>query len=250
MKLAELTSFLDEYLSIGDCPDSALNGLQVEGDPEVRTVALAVDACSETFCKAAALKADILMTHHGIFWGRQFPLTGIHADRVRTLLSNGISLYAAHLPLDIHPVIGNNVSLIEALGFSIDEPFGEYKGLKIGYTGVAGRAVAYSSFLRRIRKKLGVKPVAYKFGRDHIRTIAVVSGGGAAQLEETAGTDIDIFVTGELSHPSYHLAKELLINTVFCGHYATETLGIQRLGDTVKAKFNLETVFIDVPTGM
>ncbi|MFC1557682.1 Nif3-like dinuclear metal center hexameric protein, partial [candidate division KSB1 bacterium] len=111
MRLTTLTKFLNGYLAVENCPDIALNGLQVEGHADVSKVALAVDACSETFRKAASLKSDLLFTHHGIFWNRQYALTGIHADRIKTLIKNGISLYSAHLPLDIHPESGNNAGM-------------------------------------------------------------------------------------------------------------------------------------------
>jgi dinuclear metal center YbgI/SA1388 family protein len=250
MKLSELTRFIDDYLSISECPDISLNGLQVEGKPEVQKIALAVDACSETFIKAASLKADILITHHGIFWGKQFPITGMNADRIKTLIKNGISLYAAHLPLDIHPESGNNAGLIDELGLEKGEPFGEYKGILVGMTGICPEQIEYNAFLSKLSGWLKNKPVAYKFGKDIIKKICVISGGGASCIDQTSGTDIDLFLTGELSHSSYHLAKELNLNLVFCGHYATETLGVKRLGGVIENKFGLETVFIDVPTGM
>jgi len=250
MHLRELTKFLDEYFAISDCPDISLNGLQVEGKPHVKKIALAVDACSETFHKSAALKADILLTHHGIFWNRQFPVTGIHADRLKTLFKNNISLYAVHHPLDIHPEIGNSAGLIALLGFEKDKPFGESQGIYFGFTGSSKKPVAYSTLIKRIHRNLGVKPIGYKFGKDRIKTIAVISGSGASSVEEASEAQVDLFLTGELRHSSYHLAKELAINLVFCGHYATETIGIQLLGEVITKNFGLDTIFIDVPTGM
>jgi len=250
MKLDELTSFLDEYLAIYEYADDSLNGLQVEGEKEVSKIALAVDACSETFLKAASLKADMLIVHHGIFWGKQFPLTGIHAQRIKSLIGNGISLYAAHLPLDIHREIGNNAGIIQLLGLEMHEPFGTYKGSKAGYIALCRKPVPYDTMIRRLRKKIGVKPVDYHFGSDLISKIAVVSGGGASTIWETPGTGIDLLLTGELSHVSYHLAKEMQVNIAFCGHYATETIGVRKLGEILEQRFSLDTIFIDVPTGM
>jgi len=250
MKLTELTDFLDEYLSIADIEDKSLNGLQVECRSEVHKVALATDACLETFLKAASLRADFLLTHHGIFWGKQFAIRGIHAERIKTLISNGISLYAVHLPLDLQPEIGNNVELIKLLGFEVAKPFGMYQGVAIGYTGRRKKPVSYRTILNKLQKELGVKPNGYQFGTDRIKTIAVISGGGASMIEQVTGKEIDLFLTGESDHVSYHLAKELQVNLVFSGHYATETLGIRSLGRVIEEKFGLETVFIDVPTGM
>jgi dinuclear metal center YbgI/SA1388 family protein len=250
MQLKKLVQFLDEYLKIKDIEDSSLNGMQIEGKPEVQTVTLATDACAETFHKAAALRADILIVHHGLFWGNQYRITGIHAERFQTLLTNGITLYAVHLPLDLHPDIGNNVELVKLVGFTPTEPFGKYHGVVIGYKGKSEKPVRFDTILNTLRRQLNSEPIGFKFGSDRIKTIATISGDGASMLEQVADTDIDMFLTGECDHISYHLAKELKVNIVFAGHYATETLGVKRLGTIVSNKFSLKTVFIDIPTGL
>jgi dinuclear metal center YbgI/SA1388 family protein len=250
MKLKELVRFLDEYLKIKEIEDNSLNGMQIEGKSDVQTVALATDACSETFIKAASLRADMLIVHHGIFWGKQYPITGIHAERFRTLLTNGITLYAAHLPLDLHPEVGNNVELVRLTGFTPTEPFGKYHGVVIGYKGISKKAVRYETIINTIRRKLNTETIGYTFGKDRITSLAVVSGDGASMLEQVTDTDIDLFITGENDHISYHIARELKVNIIYAGHYATETLGVKSLSRVLKKEHSLNTLFIDVPTGM
>ncbi|MCP4724485.1 MAG: Nif3-like dinuclear metal center hexameric protein [bacterium] len=250
MDIKELTAFLNEYFAISDYQDSSLNGLQVEGNSEINKVALAVDACSETFSKASALRADLLFVHHGLYWGKPFALTGFHADRIKLLFNNELSLYAVHLPLDLHPETGNNAGILKMLDVEIGEPFGEYHGIKIGYRGTLKDGLKYDDLLTKLEKTLNTNPSGYKFGSDRISNIAVISGGGASMLEQTIGSNIDTFITGESDHVSYHTAKELGINLIFCGHYATETVGVKNVGGLLEEKFGLETVFLDVPTGM
>ncbi len=250
MKLNELTHFLDDYLSVNEIDDIALNGLQVEGNEEVNTIALATDACAETFMKAASLRADLLLAHHGIYWGKVYPLRGIHAERIKLLFDNRISLYAVHLPLDLHPEVGNNVELIRLLGYDVSEPFGIYHGVAIGYVGRRKDPVGLQSIIDKLNSELFIDPLVYRFGSDQIRNIGVITGRGTSVLEQVTGTDIDLFITGEADHTSYHLAKELQVNLIFSGHYATETLGVRCLGSLLEKRFGLKTVFIDVPTGM
>jgi len=256
MKLTELTDFLDNYLSVENIDDLALNGLQVEGNADVNTIALATDICTETINKAATLKADMLLTHHGLFWGKPLAIRGTHGIRIKSLLSNNISLYSAHLPLDLHPEVGNNGELVRILDFTIVEPFGIYHGVSIGYKAVREKPYTYQQFIEKLSNTLGAKPAGYQFGTDEIKTIAVISGDGASMIEQLAnnkdktGSDIDLFLTGEQNHISYHIAKELQVNLVFSGHYATETLGVKCLGALLSKKFGIKTVFIDVPTGL
>lgn len=250
MRLTELTDFLDKYLKVDEIEDIALNGLQVEGGGEVNKIATATDACSETIHKAASLKSDLLLTHHGIFWGTVFAIKGMHAERIKTLLTNGISLYSAHLPLDAHPEVGNNVELVKLLDFELAEPFGVYHGVSIGYIGRRKTPLDFDTLIKKLEDGLNARPAGYNFGPGQITTIGVISGNGTSMLEQVRGTDIDLFLTGEQDHTGYHLAKELNINLVFAGHYATETLGVRSLGNLIQEKFGIESVFIDVPTGL
>jgi len=249
MKLKEFVSFLDDYLSVDEWSDASRNGLQVEGKKEIEKVAFAVDACMESFRKSKDVGADALVVHHGLVWGGIEHVTGIIANRLRFLLENEISLYAAHLPLDAHPEIGNNARLLELVGVRAEEPFGFYHGKAIGYAGRLSSEVGLEELAKDLEKKLQTEVRVLDFGRARVKRVGAVSGKGGFAIGEAAEKGIDTVITGEAEHSAYHMAKELGINVVFAGHYATETLGVKDLMSVVE-KLEIETVFIDVPTGL
>jgi dinuclear metal center YbgI/SA1388 family protein len=251
MRRDRLTEYLDGILDLETYSgDRSLNGLQVEGKKEVHRAALAVDACGESISKAARRGADMLIVHHGLLWGEQAPITGIMAGRVGTLLEKGVSLYAAHLPLDCHPEIGNNAQLAGMLGIPETEKFGRYAGVEIGLCGKMPRPVKIEGLRRKLSSLLGAPVQAFAFGPKTVRKIGIVSGGGAALTQAAADAGCDALLTGETSHSSYHVARENGISLIFAGHYATETFGVKALGDLLKQEFGLKTFFIDLPTGM
>jgi dinuclear metal center YbgI/SA1388 family protein len=192
----------------------------------------------------------MLIVHHGLFWGDQAPITGIMAGRVRTLLSKGVSLYAAHLPLDCHPELGNNAMIAGFLGIPETEKFGSYAGVAIGLCGKLPRPVKIVGLKRKLSARLGAPVQAYAFGPKTIRKIGIVSGGGAALTQAAADAGCDAILTGETSHSSYHVARENGISLIFAGHYATETFGVKALGEHLGNEFGLKTFFIDLPTGL
>ena len=250
MKRDALLRHLDDFLVVKGYKDKSLNGLQVEGAAEVRSVALAVDACMASITRAAEAGAELLIVHHGLFWGTQLPVIGMHKERLKALLDNDLNLYAAHLPLDAHPEIGNNRVMAELLDLADIEPFGEYAGQTIGWAGNLSSEVARDELSKRIETALGVPTTLHAFGHERIRRVAVVSGGAADLAEEAAGAQIDLFITGELTHVHYHLPRELGLNLASAGHYGTEVFGVKALGRHLEKKFSLETCFIDVPTGL
>ncbi|AEA46879.1 Nif3-like dinuclear metal center hexameric protein [Archaeoglobus veneficus] len=247
MRLRELTFFLDEFLKTGEWSETSKNGLQVEGKEEVEKVAFAVDACMETFEKARDTNADMLVVHHGLVWGGIEYVTGIVAKRLRFLLENGISLYAAHLPLDAHPEIGNNVKLLEIVGAEVEEPFGFYHGKAIGFAGRLSNGVELEELAAILEEKLQTEVRVLNFGCNRVKRIGAVSGRGGFAVAEAAEKGLDVLITGEAEHSAYHTAKELGVNVIFAGHYATETLGIKALMDVVDG-LGLKTEFIDAPT--
>ncbi|MDR2110526.1 MAG: Nif3-like dinuclear metal center hexameric protein, partial [Spirochaetaceae bacterium] len=189
-------SFLDiEGFSSGD---PSLNGLQVDNDGgAVTKIAFAVDAAMETFQRAAAAGAGMLFVHHGLFWGEPLRLAGSHRRRIQFLLDHNVALYAAHLPLDQHPELGNNAGLADLLGIQEREPFGLYRGRKIGYKGSLAKPLTVEEAVKRIafagRPPLGV----YPFGERESRSCAVVSGGAAEEAFQEIDEGIDLYVTGE-----------------------------------------------------
>ncbi|MEJ2152284.1 MAG: Nif3-like dinuclear metal center hexameric protein [Gemmatimonadota bacterium] len=229
--------------------DSSMNGLQVEGGPTVDRVALATDAALATFSLAAEAGAQLLIVHHGLFWGQPIAVTGTHRSRLATLLDNGVSLYAAHLPLDAHPEVGNNAVLAGMLGLIEQRPFGRYGGREIGVMGRLPQILSRADLAARIEALLGSPPDVLPFGQDSIDALAIVTGGAAEMVPEAAQSGVDAFVTGESSHIAWHVAREHRMNLVYGGHYATETLGVRALGDHLADRFGVETVFLDSPTG-
>jgi dinuclear metal center YbgI/SA1388 family protein len=248
MKTHELVDFLDDLLNVKNIPDSSRNGLQVENSGETRKIALAVDACAEAVDKAAVEGADFLLVHHGLFWDQPLTITGPTYGRIKKLVQTDMALYGAHLPLDLHPEVGNNAQLVKRLGFDNPFDFGQYHGIDIGKAVELDHPISPADFEKRLRDA-GFKPQIWPFGPDRIRRIGVVSGFGLSCLAEAARKGFDAFVTGEPSHSHYWFAKESRIHAVFAGHYATETLGVQALGDVIQSRFGIENVFIDLPTG-
>jgi len=245
----ELVAYLDRFLRIAEIPDSSPNGLQVQGAERVTRVAYAVDVSVQTIRAAEKARAEFLIVHHGLWWGKHVQITGTMHARVAGLIRAGMSLYAAHLPLDCHPRVGNNVELARLLGLRVKEPFGEYKGTMIGVSATAARPLARKAFTARVAKALDTSPELLAFGPSSIRRVAIVSGGGAMLAEEAARAGCDTLFTGESSHAAVHPAREAGINLVFGGHYATETVGLKALQRHLAKQFSLSGEFISAPTG-
>jgi len=166
------------------------------------------------------------------------------------LMDYSLALYASHLPLDTHPVVGNNAQLAKGLGLTKLTPFGEYHGIKIGFAGILRNPITFAEVRSRVENLLG-SPVAFIGGRkERISSIGVVSGGGAFALNEAIAGGIDLLIIGEPQHEVYHPTQETGLSLIFAGHYATETLGVVALGEHIAKKFNLEIQFLDIPTGM
>jgi dinuclear metal center YbgI/SA1388 family protein len=250
VNLKDVTAYLDEYLGIADVHDSpqALNGLQVENTGKVTRVAVAVDVCRTTIDRAVEMAADFMVVHHGLFWGGLQPLVAQHGHRVRTLIKHDIALYSAHLPLDLHPEVGNNAVLARALGLDDIEPFGEYEGQTIGFSGTL--VVSRAEFAGRIRAVLGFDPKVIATGPETVNRVGIVSGGAGKLITQVAEAGLDTYVTGEGSHHTYFDAEEAGVNLIYAGHYATETVGVKALAHHMERRFGLPWEFIDHPTGL
>jgi dinuclear metal center YbgI/SA1388 family protein len=247
MELHEVVNFLDKYLEINRFRDSSSNGLQISGGRDVERIAFAVDACMETFQRAKDLNSDMVVVHHGLIWGGLKYIKGVLYNRLKYLMESGISLYVAHLPLDAHPEIGNNVQILKLLGAEVESFFAEVDGREIGACGRI-KPKKTDELVNEIEIKFNTTARFLNFGKDEIERISVVSGGGSFAIEEASKIS-DCLVTGEVKHEAYHTTKELGFNVIFAGHYATETVGLKALMEIVEKEFSLDTVFIDVPTG-
>lgn len=250
VNLDDLTVYLNEYLAIREVPDwkEAYNGLQVSGRAEVRTVAVAVDACLATIEQAAALNADLMIVHHGLFWGAKAPVTGAYYRRLAMLIKNDLALYSCHLPLDAHPEVGNNAVLARMLGLEPTGRFGEHEGVRIGVT--AEVELPREEFVQRVRTALNIEPLVVPSGPDVVRRVGIVTGGAGNWIDRAASAGLDTFLTGEGAHHTYFEAEERGINVLYAGHYATETVGVRALAGHLEKQFGLETRFVDHPTGL
>jgi len=244
----ELVRYLDELLGSPVQKDYCPNGLQVEGAQRVRKVATGVSACLELFQQADAAGADTVLVHHGIFWrGDPQQLTGWRLRRVAALVRSGLNLIAYHLPLDRHAELGNNALAARALGLGELAPFGDYEGEAVGFAGRLPAPVAPSALVEAARRVFGQRPLAFLHGPDPVATLAVVSGGAEGLVHQALDEGYDAFLTGEASEWVMNVAREGGIHFLAAGHYATERLGIQALGDHLADRYDLAVEFIDVP---
>jgi dinuclear metal center YbgI/SA1388 family protein len=248
--LSQVVGHCDRLLKIAAVQDyeGAVNGLQVENSGKVTRIAAAVDASLATVRKAVALKADLLLVHHGLFWSASHPWTGKRYELMTLLLENDLAVYSSHLPLDAHPRLGNNALLSSALGLKGLRPFFHDHGQTIGFR--ARARIPRRELARRLERATGCRPVVIPGGPELCQRIGVVSGGAGAELKLAAAEGVDTYITGEGPHWTYALAEELGVNVLYGGHYATETFGVKALANYLSGKFKVPWAFIDHPTGL
>lgn len=244
----QLVEHLDRLMEADVGTDYCPNGLQVEGAAHVRRVVTGVSACLDLFERARARRADAILVHHGIFWhGADAELTGVQYRRVRELLAGDLNLIAYHLPLDRHGTLGNNALAAQAFGLRDQRSFAKCKGLPVGFQGTFEDAIDLPELETRCRAIYGQKPLVFAGGPERIRTLGIVSGGAQRDLYAAIDAGLDAFITGEVSEWVMHLAQEAGIHYLAAGHYATERLGIRRLGEYVAETFPVDVEFIDIP---
>jgi dinuclear metal center YbgI/SA1388 family protein len=252
MNLSDLVSHLDIELRLAEIADysNALNGLQLENHHgKVTKIVAAVDATLPVMQKATAAGADLLLVHHGMFWSGLQPWTGPVFQKLKLCGDSGLAVYSAHLPLDVHPVLGNNAQIAKALGLTPTGGFLEYKGSEIGVT--AEQAMPLEELVTKFKAALGGSPVhVCAGGPKTTRKIGISSGGSGSEVATAAKAGIDTFITGEGPHWSYTLAEELGINVLYGGHYATETFGVKALAAHIEATFGIPWGFVNHPTGL
>lgn len=248
--LKEIVHYTDDYLSIAECEDwaQALNGLQVENSGEVRKLGAAVDASNRTFAIAAERQVDLLIVHHGLFWAGAQPVTGARRRQLQALFEHDLALYSAHLPLDVHPLVGNNVQLARALGLTEVEPFFEDKGQLIGLR--SATQIFPNELARKLEDSLGGPVKLFACGPATTEAIGIITGGAGGEIYEIAREGIDTFITGEAPHWAAIAAEELGINLLLGGHYATETFGVKALAAHLAERFEIPWEFLEAPTGL
>lgn len=250
LTLSKVTTHLDQYLRVKDVTDwpQAMNGLQIQNSGRVSKIGAAVDACEFTIDAAAKAGVDFLLVHHGLFWSGAQPVTGAHQRRLKIAFDHDLAVYSAHLPLDLHPEVGNNALLGQALGFKKTAPFFFEKGAFLGLK--TDLSISRERLVRNLEKAVGGPVKVCPGGPSQIRRVGVVTGGAGAEVAKAAAEGVDTFITGEGPHWTYTTAEELGVNLLYGGHYATEVFGVKAMAKRLSAKFRVPWVFIDHPTGL
>ncbi|MGA9286002.1 MAG: Nif3-like dinuclear metal center hexameric protein [Solirubrobacteraceae bacterium] len=247
--LTEAIAHLDNLLDPARFKDYCPNGLQVPGKTTVSKLATGVTASAELIERAIAIEADMVIVHHGLFWGSK--PTSIDAPmkhRLKLLFDADMALAAYHLPLDAHPEVGNNALIGKALGAGTLTPFAPHEGEPIGQLArFPGEGIQTQALFAKVAQLTERTPLVFDSGPDQIRNIAIVSGGGAGYFPEAVAAKADAFLTGEPAERVMSEARETATHFIAAGHYATETFGVRRLGENLAARFGLEHTFIDVP---
>jgi len=249
-KLAAIVTHLDQYLRTREITDypGAWNGLQVENSGNVLKIGAAVDACAWTIEHAVEQGITLLLVHHGLFWSGVQPLTGVTRRKMKAALDADLAIYSAHLPLDCHPIVGNNILLAKALGFKNCTPFFTSKGQPIGLQTKA--ALSLEDLARRMERALGSAPHICLGGPSKTARIGIVTGGAGGEVAKAAAEGVDTFITGEGPHHSFTAAEELGVNLIYGGHYDTETFGVKALAAHLSKRFRIPWQFLDHPTGL
>ena len=240
----KIAKFLNLTLSVKKIKDSSRNGLQFNSGEDVKKIGFCEDACIETFRKAKALGCNMLIVHHGILWKKDAK-KDVAEKRRDYLKKEKLSLYCAHLPLDVHPEFGNNICLAKMLGLSKLSKFGRHGRIKIGFIGELENAVLLNALVKKVNSALKTKSFVMAFGSAKVKKIALISGGGSGYSLEAKKCGADLYLTGEAKLSEYHIAKEIKMNYIAAGHYATETLGVKALMPVLRKRFNVNAVFIE-----
>jgi dinuclear metal center YbgI/SA1388 family protein len=248
--LLEIVSYTDRFLRIRDVGDwdNALNGLQIENSGRVTRVGAAVDVSTRVLTEAAKRNIDFLIVHHGLFWSGLQPVRGALRRQLRLAFVNDVALYSAHLPLDIHPRVGNNAQLVAALGLKSAQPFLEEKGQPVGLK--IRVSLQRGGVVRKLEKVLNGPVKLFDFGPKQTRAIGVVTGAAGSEIYRVADEGIDTFITGEAPHWAAVATEELGMNLLLAGHYATEVFGVKALAAHLSKRFRVPWEFIDCPTGL
>ena len=249
-KLEPILHFLERSFEVSSFPDYpyALNGLQVQGPDEVQLIGAAVDASEETISEAVRQGVQLLLVHHGLFWGGLGPITGPRYRKVAALIKGNMGLYGLHLPLDAHPDFGNNALVLRSLDLPPEGRFGFYKEVEIGWW--ARAELDRDEISQRLAKAVGGETRVIPGGPEVVKKVGVLTGAGASSLEEAADQGLDTLITGEAPHHSYHEAMEMGLNLILAGHYATETFGVKAVAGKLAEEFDVSWVFLHFPTGL
>ena len=236
---------IEQFLNVNTISDYCPNGLQVEGKPEIRRIVSGVTASQALIDAAIELQADALLVHHGYFWkGEEQPIIGMKHRRIKALLAHDINLLAYHLPLDVHPQVGNNVQLAKRLGLTVTGPLEPDNPRSVGLIGTLDVPMSASDFAARIESVLGRTPLVFDQHKP-IQSVAWCTGGAQGYIEQAIAAGVDAYLTGEVSERTFHEAQENGISFFAAGHHATERYGVQALGEWLVERFGIEHHYVE-----
>ncbi|MBW7876962.1 MAG: Nif3-like dinuclear metal center hexameric protein [Candidatus Cloacimonetes bacterium] len=246
-----LTNYLDELLHTTPFRDVAVNGLQFPGKNHIAKIGVATDATEDTFLACQQRGIDYLFVHHGIFWtyARESAITEIKKRKLKLLFDQDLSLFASHIPLDMHPEVGNNISLLKLLNLEHNQPLITLEGETMGVVGSTAPQ-DFFAFCDYLESRLGPVLRKYQFNSKPVQNVGIITGQGQAGITAAPKCGFDTFITGEMNHYSYHTAKELGLNIILAGHYLSETLGVKAVGQKIANEFQIPFEFLDFPTGL
>lgn len=247
VNINELVNYCDQLLQVGSFRDYCPNGLQVEGRHQITRIVTGVTASQALLDAAVERQADLVLVHHGYFWKGESPvITGIKQRRLKTLLHHDINLLAYHLPLDAHPQLGNNARLAQLLGITVEGPLDPGAAPAIGNVGQFDQTLSLDVLEQRIKAVLGRAPQVIRAGEHDIRKVAWCTGAAERMVEQALAQGADAYISGEISEPVVHIAREAGIHYLGAGHHATERYGVQALGEHLAEQFGLEHQFVDI----
>jgi dinuclear metal center YbgI/SA1388 family protein len=247
MKNIKLANKLDQLLDIHHFKDYCPNGLQIEGVQEVKKIITGVTASQALIDIAIEQHADAILVHHGYFWkGEKQEIVGMKYKRIKALIDHGINLYAYHLPLDVHPELGNNAQLAKLLQIIDRRPLEPWDKRSVGRVGKFSQALSGAQLSQRIETVLARTPLHIDGGKKEILSVAWCTGGGQDYISIAAEQGIDAFISGEISERTVHIAREMGIHYYAAGHHASERYGVQALGRWIETELGLDVAFIDI----
>ncbi len=252
VKLGELTKYLNELLHAEPLDDVSVNGLQFPGKEEIQKIAVAADATSATIQAACERCCDFLFAHHGLFWTyrKEGAIDTIQKARLKMLMDADLSIFASHIPLDMHPEVGNNAQIVRLLELINPRPIGKHGKHFIGLAADLKEEQSLDRVLAKVKETIWDEARAWKFHSNPVKRIGIITGQGQSGLEEAASAGFDTFLTGEMNHYMHPVAQDLGINIILAGHYKTEVHGPIAVGEHLKKRFGLPYEFLDFPTGL
>lgn len=245
MKRDEIVKFINNYLKSDRIKEKAYNGLSIEGKDDVRKIIGAVSYSLSVANFAVKENADMIITHHSIFFGEIKPITGILKKRIEILLNNNISLCSWHLPLDIHPVIGNNISILKLINFKEIKSFASYNNIDTGIIGISKNRTHIKEIVQILKKEINKDLIVLNYGKEYIEKAGVITGTGGRFFEEAILKGSDLFITGQAEEENFEIAKEYKANLIILAHNKSETYGVRNILKLIKSRFKIKTVFYD-----